>query len=289
MLATLQAILLGVIQGISEFLPISSTAHLTLFGNLLGLIQTRHPEAWTSFIAVMQLGTMASMVVYFYGDLKEITISLFHDLRTRGLRHGFSGYSRDSLLALYIALGTIPVAFVGFFFNQTFEGDFTKNLSVIAYAMVLFALFLWLAEKGDNHSRTLSEVTWKDALVIGIAQVLALIPGASRSGTTITAALLMGMKRGAAARFSLLLSIPAVLASGFLELFKMYHLWEASENVMQFSIVNVAVATIVAGVTGYFTISWLVSYLLKNTTLAMVWYRLGVGILMFVLLATGLV
>jgi undecaprenyl-diphosphatase len=286
-LSILQAILLGLIQGISEFLPISSTAHLTVTGKLLGLISSKNPEAWTAFMAVMQLGTIGSMIVYFFSDLWAITVSFFKDIRTHGIGRGFSEYSRDSALALYIFLGTLPVAFVGYVFDTTFEGELTKSLTIIAYTMVLFALFLWLAEKGENHTRTLKDVTWKDAVIIGLAQVLALIPGASRSGTTITAALLMGMKRSSAARFSFLLSIPAVLASGFLELYRMFGMWKADENVLHFSLPSLLVATAVAGVTGYVTIAWLLSFLLKHTTMGLVWYRLVFGILLLSAIAAG--
>jgi undecaprenyl-diphosphatase len=283
------AILLGIIQGVSEFLPISSTAHLTLAGKLLGLVQGEHPEAWTAFIAVMQLGTMAAMVIYFFKDLWVITVAFITDIVTLGRGRGFSGCSRDTALALYIFIGTLPVAIVGYNFNQVFEGEMTKSLLIIGYSMVLFALFLWLGEKSATHTRPLSDVTWKDALLIGIAQVLALIPGASRSGTTITAALLMGMTRGASARFSFLLSIPAVLASGFLELYKMYGMLKAGEHVLHFGVLNLVVATVVACITGYAAIAWLLTYLVKHTTMVLVWYRLAFGIILLAMIAAGLI
>lgn len=283
------AILLGIIQGLSEFLPISSTAHLTVAAQLLGLVQRDHPEAWTAFIAVMQLGTMAAMIIYFFKDLWAIAAATFRDLATHGRGRGFSGYSRDSALALYIFIGTLPVAIVGYNLHQVFESEITKNLVIIGYSMVLFALFLWLGEKGPNHTRTLSDVTWIDALVIGIAQVLALIPGASRSGTTITAALLMGINRGAAARFSFLLSIPAVLASGSLELYKLYGMFKAGEHVFHLSVLNLVVATVVACITGYAAIAWLLTYLVKHTTMVLVWYRLAFGIMLLAMIAAGLI
>jgi len=283
------AILLGIIQGVSEFLPISSTAHLTVAGKLLGLIQGKHPEAWTAFIAVMQLGTMAAMVIYFFKDLWTITVAVLKDIASHGRGRGFSGYSRDTALALYIVIGTLPVAIIGYNLNQVFEGEMTKNLLIIGYSMVLFALFLWLGETSAEHTRSLSDVTWKDALVIGMAQVLALIPGASRSGTTITAALLMGMNRGASARFSFLLSIPAVLASGFLELYKMYGMFKAGEHVLQFSVLNLAIATVVACITGYAAIAWLLAYLIKHTTMALIYYRVAFGIILLVMIALGLI
>lgn len=281
------AILLGIIQGLSEFLPISSTAHLTIAGRFLGLIDWQHPEAWTAFIAVIQLGTQCAMVVYFAKDLWVMTVAFIKDLVTYGGGRGFSGYSRDSALVLYMIIGTLPVAIIGLLFKEVIEGDLTKSILVIAYNLVLFALFLWLAENGARHVRTLGEVTWKDALVIGMAEVLALFPGASRSGTTMTAALLMGIKRGAAARFSFLLSMPAVLASGLLELYKVTEVVNSGSHVFHFGILNLIVATVVSGVTGYAAISWLLNYLIKNTTMVFVWYRLALGTAILVLIATG--
>ncbi|HUI64399.1 MAG TPA: undecaprenyl-diphosphatase UppP [Bacteroidota bacterium] len=286
-MSTLHAILLGLIQGLSEFLPISSTAHLTIAGRFMGLIDYRHPEAWTAFIAILQLGTQSAMLVYFARDLWAIALSVIRDVATNGGGKGFAGYSRDSRLVLYMFIGTLPVAVVGLVFKDVIEGDLTKSILVIAYSMVLFGLILWLAEKSAQHVRSLSEVTWRDALVIGMAQVLALFPGASRSGTTITAALFLGFRRSAAARFSFLLSIPAVLASGLLELFKVAQIAQSGGHVMEFGVSNLVIATVVSAVMGYTAISWLLSYLIKNTTMVFVWYRLIVGTAILILIATG--
>jgi len=281
------AILLGIIQGLSEFLPISSTAHLTIAGRFLGLIDYQHPEAWTAFIAIIQLGTQCAMIVYFARDLWAFAVSVTRDVLTNGGGKGFAGYSRDSALVFYMFIGTLPVAFVGLGFKDVIEGELTKSILVIAYSMVLFGLILWLAEKSAKHVRSLSEVTWKDALVIGMAQVLALFPGASRSGTTITAALFLGIRRSAAARFSFLLSMPAVLASGLLEIYDVARLASSGGHVFEFGVVNLVVATVVSAVTGYLAISWLLSYLIKNTTMVFVWYRIIVGTAILVLIATG--
>lgn len=288
-MSVLQAILLGLIQGLSEFLPVSSTAHLTIVGKALGLIPANRPEAWTAFIAVIQLGTLISMLVYFAADLWGMTRALIRDIGTNGNGRGFRGYSRDSVMVLYMVLGTIPVATVGFAFEHVIEGTLTKSMMFIGYSMVLLALFLWLAEAGAQHVRTLGDITWKDALVIGFAQVIALIPGASRSGTTITAALFLGLRRGAAARFSFLLSIPAVFGSGLLELYKLSELMKAGQNVLHFGVLNLAVATLVSAVTGYVAITWLLNYLMKYTTLPFVSYRLVLGSALVALIAFGVI
>ena len=286
-MSILQAVLLGIIQGLSEFLPVSSTAHLTIVGKALGLIAGGHPEAWTAFIAVMQLGTLTAMVAYFASDLRVMAAALVRDVLSGGEGKGIRGYSRDSYLLFYMVLGTIPVALVGYALEDAIEGTLTKSLLFIGYSMLLLALFLWLAETSAAHVRTLNSVTWKDAVVIGLAQVVALLPGASRSGTTITAGLFLGLRRSAAARFSFLLSLPAVLASGLLEIFKAYPLLAAGGHATHFGVADLLVATLVAGVTGYAAITWFLSYLIRYTTMPFVWYRIAVGTLILFMIAIG--
>jgi undecaprenyl-diphosphatase len=281
------AILLGIIQGLTEFLPISSTAHLTIAGKLLGLVDLEHPEAWTAFIAVMQLGTMTAVLLYFRGDLWSMFVALLRDLRSRGNGAGVRGLSQESRMGLYIVLGTIPVALVGFFFRHAIEGVLTKSTLVIIASLVALAALLWLAEKVARHGRALEHVKWYDALLIGIAQAFALIPGSSRSGTTITAALFLGFTRSAAARFSFLLSIPAVLASGLFELVKIVSMVRAGLDVFQLGLVSLAVATLVSGLSGYAAIAWLLRYLMKNTTMVFVVYRLALGVVLTLLLMQG--
>ncbi len=277
----LDAILLGLIQGLTEFLPISSTAHLTLAGKLLGLIDTQHPESWTAFMAVIQLGTLAAVIVYFFRDVMTMVTSFFSDLRRKGL--SVSQYSENSWTGLYIVLGTLPVAFFGFTLKNIIEGMFTKSTLVIVASLVALAALLWLAEKVALHARTLGQIKWWDAIVIGCAQALALIPGSSRSGTTITAGLFLGLARESAARFSFLLSIPAVLASGIYELSKI------NFHDFQFGMTNLVIATLVSFAAGYAAIAWLLRYLMKNTTMVFVWYRFGLGILLTVLLLRGII
>jgi undecaprenyl-diphosphatase len=268
----IQAILLGVIQGLTEFLPISSTAHLTLAGRFLGLIDPSHPEEWTAFIAIIQLGTIAAVLVYFARDLRDLLRGVASDLFDA--RRGGAGrtWGAQSRLAGQIAVGTIPVVVLGLAFKKMIEGAVTKEVPVIATSLIVLALILWWAERRASHTRTLGESTWKDGLVIGLAQSLALIPGASRSGTTITAALLAGFERSAAARFSFLLSIPAVLASGVYQLAKSYEHIDALESV------NLLVATAVAAVVGYGAIAFLLRYLRSHSTMVFIWYRILLGL-----------
>jgi undecaprenyl-diphosphatase len=272
------AFLLGVVQGLTEFLPVSSTAHLTLAGKLLHVIDPAHPEAWTEFIAVMQLGTIAAVILFFRKDLWGMTVAIFQDLRNlRGAGRKLTDRSR---MALYILLGTLPVALAGLSLKQIIEGSMTKSTIVIAISMFILALLLWVAEKVARHVRGLGQITWVDALVIGFAQVCALIPGSSRSGTTITAGLFLGLTRESAARFSFLLSIPAVVASGVYELTKIH-------GAFNLGVGNLLISTLVSGVVGYASIAWLLKFLMRNTTMAFVWYRIFLGLLLITLLLNG--
>ncbi|MGB5872709.1 MAG: undecaprenyl-diphosphatase UppP [Bacteroidota bacterium] len=277
----LYAVLLGIVQGLTEFLPISSTAHLTFAGKLFGFVSPEHPESWTAFIAVMQLGTMAAVVVYFWRDLLSMITSLFHDVGKYGLRSGFSASSADSKMAFYIVIGTLPVAIIGFAFKSIIEGTLTKTTLVLAFSLIGLALVLWLAEKVSRHTRTIEDITWRDALLIGCAQALALIPGSSRSGTTITAALFLGFTRSAAARFSFLLSIPAVLASGMFELMRI------DPAVFDLGLTSLLLATLVSAVSGYAAIAWLLRYLTKHTMMIFVWYRIALGVAVGVMVILG--
>lgn len=280
-MSALHAILLGIIQGLTEFLPISSTAHLTLTGKLLGFIDGQHPEAWTEFIAVMQLGTIAAVMLYFRLDIIKMTGSVLSDLKGKGLK--YRSYSKDTWLAIFIAVGTLPVALIGYSFKHLIEGSLTKTTLVIIGSLVALAALLWLAEKLSARTKGLESLSWKDALLIGCAQALALIPGASRSGTTMTAALFLGFDRTTAARFSFLLSIPAVLASGLFELVRI------KSSVFSLGTENLVIATVVSGVAGYATIAWLLRYLMKNSMMIFVWYRFALGLALTLLLLNGLV
>jgi len=277
----LDAILLGVIQGLSEFLPISSTGHLTVAGKLLNLISEDHPEQWTSFIAIIQLGTLIAVLVYFWKDL----IAIIKDFVQDNLIHRvkYSEQKINSKLGWLIIIGTIPVVIIGLAFKDAIEGALTKNLYVIAASLIILALILALAEKVASFKKDLENITILDSIIIGAAQALSLIPGSSRSGTTITAGLFAGLNREAAARFSFLLSVPAVLASGVLQLY------EALKFIDQTMAVNIIVSTIVSGISGYLAIDFLLKYLKKNTTFVFVFYRIALGIFILILLFNNII
>ncbi|TAE32389.1 MAG: undecaprenyl-diphosphatase UppP [Candidatus Kapaibacterium sp.] len=272
-----EAIILGLVQGLTEFLPVSSSAHLTLAGKLMGLISPEHPETWTSWIAVMQLGTLLAVLLYFAQDIHRIGQAFF----TENLaRTSFHAQSQDSKFGWYVIIGTLPIVIFGLLFKNAIESALTKDATLIAGALIVFALILEAAERLGKRTRTAADVTWRDAVWMGLAQALALFPGASRSGTTITAGLFCGLQREVAARFSFLLSIPAVFASGMLQLRTVLG---SSATFQGSDILTLGVATLVAGVSGYASIAFLLKFLQTRTTTIFVVYRimLGIGILTF--------
>jgi undecaprenyl-diphosphatase len=276
----LQAILLGIVQGLTEFIPISSTAHLVIAGRVMKLALT--PEQLTASIAVIQLGTLVAVLIYFAGDIWNITLAFIHDhlALLKGGR-GHNPLSQEAWLGWLVIIGSIPVAVMGLLFKKQIEGTFTKNLWVIATMMIAVALLLTIAEFVGQQRRRMQELGVKDALAVGFAQVLALIPGSSRSGSTIMAGLFAGETRETAARFSFLLSIPAVAASGLLEL------KQALRILPHDSLTTLAVGTIVSGIVGYATIWFLLRYLRTHTTGVFIGYRLLVGGAILFLLFSG--
>jgi undecaprenyl-diphosphatase len=262
----IEAIILGIVQGLTEFLPISSTAHLRIVPALLGWAD---PGAATS--AIIQLGTMLAIVAFFRRDI----LRLFQAF-VRGLvrRQPFEEF--ESRLAWYIAVGTIPVGILGLLFKNFIETS-ARSLYLIAASLIILALILALAERISARRRDTSTITFGDSIIVGFAQALALIPGSSRSGTTITAALFLGFTREAAARFSFLLSIPAVVASGLFELFEVRH------SLTGLGALDLSVATLVSAVTGYAAIAFLLRYLRTHTTYVFIWYRIFIGVVVFLL------
>ena len=277
----LEAVILGIIQGISEFLPISSTGHLTVAGQLMGLISPENPQHWTAFIAVIQLGTLISILIYFWKDIRNIIGDFLKDNLSE--RKKYADQSENSKMGWLIVIGTIPVVIIGLSLKHIIEGEFTKDLYVIASSLIVLAIVLAIAEKTANFKKEMKDITIKDSIVIGIAQCFALIPGSSRSGTTITGGLFVGLTRETAARFSFLLSIPAVFASGMLELF------ESLKYLHGEMTVNLIVSTIVSGVCGYMAIDFLLKYLRKNTTFLFIYYRIAAGIIILIFLFTHII
>jgi undecaprenyl-diphosphatase len=273
----LQAIILGIIQGLTEFIPISSSGHLIIAEKLMGLDAKMSPQQITAFIAVIQLGTLGAVIVYFFRDLISITLGFINGNLGLLKARRDSAARKASRLGWVIIVGTLPIAIVGLAAKNVIEGDLTKNYYVIGTSMVVWALILWLAELLGKRRRELEHVGLREALAVGVAQVFALIPGSSRSGTTIAGALFTGMTREAAARFSFLLSIPAISASGLLEL------REAMQLLGETSMANLAVATIVAAISGYASIAFLINYLRTHSTLVFIIYRLIAGLIIIYL------
>ena len=270
-MSILEAVILGLIQGLSEFIPISSTAHLTLAGHILGTMDASAPERWTSFIATIQLGTLLAVFIYFAKEIKTIPVAFLKE-NFGSNRKRYSEQTHDSKMAWFIGVGTIPIVVIGLAIKKIIEGGFTKDPTVIGISLISLALILALAERFGKFRREVKDLTMKDALIVGFAQCLALIPGASRSGTTITAGMFAGMTRDTAAKFSFLLSIPAILASGLLEFYQSLEYISSSE------ITTLAVATAVAAISGYASIALLIKFLKTRTTYSFVIYRIAIGI-----------
>ena len=290
----LQAIVLGIVQGLTEFIPISSTAHLVFASRVVGLYggvdATLKAEQTTATIAVIQLGTLLAVLVYFARDIINITRAFIVDhvaLLTGKRRINaeqnkmFGSLSRDARLGWLVILGSIPIAIVGLVFKEQIEGTFTKNLWVIATMMIVVGLLLAIAEWVGKRERNMDHLGIKDALAVGFAQVLSLIPGSSRSGSTMMGGLFAGETRETAARFSFLLSIPAIAASGALEL------KEALHKLPDGSFVPLLVATVVSGAVGYASIWFLLRFLRTHSTGVFIVYRVIVGAAIIFALSGG--
>ena len=288
-MSILQAIILGIVQGLTEFIPISSTAHLVFAARLVGLYNgvaaTLKAEQTTATIAVIQLGTLLAVLIYFARDIVNITKAFVRDhvalLSGRSRMNGSVKLSQDAWLGWLVIIGSVPVAVVGLLLKKQIEGTFTKNLWIIATMMIVVALLLAVAEWVGKRNRSMDQLGIGDAVAVGCAQVLALVPGSSRSGSTIMAGLFVGLTRETAARFSFLLSIPAIAASGVLEL------KEAMHKLPDGSYLPLAVATIVSGLVGYASIWFLLRYLRKHSTGVFIVYRLIVGAAIIVALLGG--
>lgn len=287
----LQAIILGIVQGLTEFIPISSSAHL-IFASRWTNLYEGHPEKITATIAVLQLGTLLAAFIYFASDISNIITAFIRDhlnLFERGRRNVFSGtrgirpgwLSEDAWLGYLVIIGSIPIGVIGLLFKKQIEGSMTKNLWLIATMMIVIAIVLFIAEQVGKQRKDMSNLGLSDAIMVGLAQCLSLIPGASRSGSTIMGGLFAGQKRETAARFSFLLMLPAVTASGLLEM------KEAYQMLSQNDLIPLIIGTIVSGVVGYLSIWFLLNFLKKNSTLIFIVYRLIVGGIIIALLYTG--
>jgi undecaprenyl-diphosphatase len=263
-----QAIVLGIVQGLTEFLPISSSGHLRIVPAFFGW-----EDPGAAFTAIVQIGTMAAVLLYFRRDLWQIATAW-----GRSLRDPVARRTLDARLGWYIILGTIPIAVLGLAFKGPIETEF-RSLTLIGTTLIVFGLVMLAAEKFSRRERELDSLTTRDGVVIGCAQALALVPGVSRSGATISAGLFLNFDRTAAARYSFLLSVPAVVLSG---LFELRHAGGGGLPVGA-----TVIATLLAFVTGYASIAFLLRYLVRHSIGVFVAYRVVLGALVITLAATG--
>jgi undecaprenyl-diphosphatase len=268
-MSSLEAIVLGLVQGLTEFLPISSSGHLRIVPAFLGW-----EDPGAGFTAVIQLGTMAAVLIYFRVELWRIASAWLSELRTPIPRA-----SQEARLGWFIILGTIPISIFGIIFSNQIESG-ARSLYLIGSALILFSFVMIMAERVGTRQRRLGEMNGRDGLFVGLAQTLALIPGVSRSGATISAGLFRGFDRVAAARYSFLLSVPAVVLSGLFELRKVGEAGGPSAGAT-------AISTVVAFVTGYVAIAWLLRYLSTHSLEIFVIYRIALGVLVLALTASG--
>ena len=271
----LQVVVLSIVQGLTEFLPISSSSHLAIVSRVFF-----SADAGASFTAVSQLGTEAAVVIYFARDIWRILKAWFNGLFVKAHRDNI-----DYRMGWYVIIGTLPIVVVGLSFKEAIRGD-VRNLWVIATAMLLFSAVIAAAEYFGKQTRHVEQLTWKDGLIVGIAQCLALIPGVSRSGSTISAGLFLGIDRPLSARFGFLLGIPAVLASGLFSLPDAFH--PVTEG-MSASGPQLLLSVIITFVVGYMAIAWLLRFVANHAMYWFVGYRVVLALVVMALLASGVV
>ncbi len=269
-----QAIILGMVQGLTEFLPISSTAHLKAVPVALGW-----GDPGVTFTAVIQLGSIGAVLWYFWEDLSQITKGMIQAVAKKDYE------ANEFRLALGIAIGTLPIVICGLSMKiliPDLDNSPIRSMGAIATASIVMAILLGLSEKLGNHTRNFEELSTKDGILMGLGQALALMPGVSRSGSTITTGLFMNLERATAARFSFLLGIPAITLAGLVELKEILEQGVASSQVL-----SVIVGVISSAVFSYLAIAWLIKYLQTQNTWVFVWYRLAFGIVILIALSLG--
>jgi undecaprenyl-diphosphatase len=262
----LHAFLLGIVQGLTEFIPISSTAHLLISQSLFGIPAS---DAMFAFLVLVQLGTIVSLIVFFWKDLLAILVDTLKNLG--GLRN-FNGLPQNAKLGWYIVIATIPALLAGVLLKDLVETLFKTPLIEAAIRLFAAAILLALAEYLGNRTRKLDSMTWLDALIVGIMQIIAVFPGASRSGTTISGGMFRGFDRPAAARFAFLMSVPVMLAAGAYESLGLLKLPHPGQFLPL-----LAVGFITAAVVGWFAIKWLIDYLGKHSLYVFAGYCAVVG------------
>ena len=269
----LQALVLGLVQGLTEFLPISSSGHLRIVSEIFF-----GDDAGAAFTAVTQLGTEAAVLIYFARDIGHLVVTWFRGFRSAQVRA-----TPDYRIAWLVIIGTIPIGVLGFLFEDQIQTS-GRNLWVIGSTLIVFGLVLGAAERYGQQRRPLQQLTVTDGVVMGLAQAMALVPGVSRSGGTISAGLFLGLTRPTAVRYSFLLAIPAVIAAG---LFQIPDVFAVGGPGLQPSVAQMVIATLLAAVVGYAAIAWLLRYVERHSVYLFVWYRLALGMVVLALLATG--
>lgn len=265
------AVVLGIVEGLTEFLPVSSTGHLTIVEGLLGLPVDSKPI--TSFTAVIQLGAIVATLGYFFRDIARLATAWFRGLRDRRARE-----NKDYHLAWCVIVGSIPVALVGFVLRDVIKGPL-RSLWVVALALILWSAVMWFAESRATQRRSEGELRMRDAVLIGLTQCVALVPGVSRSGATISAGLLCGLDRVAATRLSFFLAIPALTAAG------LYELKDVDTAVVGLG--QIAVGTLVSFVVALASIAWLLRFVARHPITVFIWYRVALGLATALLLWLG--
>ena len=271
----LQVVVLSIVQGLTEFLPISSSGHLAIVSRVFF-----SGDAGASFTAVSQLGTEAAVLVYFGRDIVRIAKAWFRGLLVRAHRDNV-----DYRMGWYVIIGSIPIGVIGFAFKDAIRSD-VRNLWIVATAMLVFSAVIAAAEYYGRQDRHLAQLTWRDGLLVGLAQCLALVPGVSRSGATISAGLALGLDRPLSARFGFLLAIPAVFASGLFSLPDAFH--PVSEG-MSATGAQLAVSVVITFVIGFAAVAWLLRFLTNHAMYWFVGYRVILSLTVMALLATGMV
>jgi len=269
----LQVLVLGVVQGLTEFLPISSSGHLRIVSEIFF-----GDDAGAAFTAVTQLGTEAAVLIYFARDIGHLVATWFRGFGSAQVRA-----TSDYRIAWLVIIGTIPIGILGVLFEHQIQTS-GRNLWIIGSTLIAFGLVLGAAERYGRQRRPLQQLTVTDGVVMGLVQAMALVPGVSRSGGTISAGLFLGLTRPTAVRYSFLLAIPAVFAAG---LFQVPDVFVVGAPGVQPSVAQMVVATLIAAAVGYAAIAWLLRYVQRHSVYLFVWYRVVLGVVVLALLSTG--
>lgn len=268
-MSIIEAIILGLVQGLTEFLPISSSGHLRIVAAFSGW-----PDPGAAFTAVSQIGTELAVLIYFRKDVGNILATWFRSLGNKELRRHI-----DARMGWYVIIGSIPIGVAGLLFEEQISAPF-RDLRLTACTLIVFGVLLGVVDRYSRKHRELTDLNVQRGLIYGLFQMLALIPGVSRSGATVTGGMLMGFKREAAARYAFLLAMPAVFASG------LYKLKDIGGN--EYAGVGATiVGTLVAFAVGYAVIAWFMRFISTNSFMPFVYYRIALGILILALVSFG--